>query len=483
MSGVTGLLESARRHRPTMGSYPGDAVVERAMAQVHGKAGPLAEPPAGSGLKPVLGEPGPPLVGKTLLFMRQGPALALDHYRRFGPVSWTNMFGMPMVTVIGPEATQAVLTNKDKAFSQDGWAWFIGPFFKRGLMLLDGEEHLLHRRIMQEAFTRPRLESYLDLLVQTIDARVPTWETDRPFELYPRVKDLSLDIATAVFMGAPHDEETAVVRDAFEDCVRAGLSLVRFPVPGLRWSRGLRSRALLEDYFRRRIPAKRASDDQDLFAVMCRVQTDEGQRFSDEDIVSHMIFLMMAAHDTSTITATATAYFLAKHPEWQERCREESQAYGDGVMDLAGTEKLETLDACFHEAMRLVTPVPGMARRTVKDTDVAGHFVPKGTMVSVSGWASHLNADIWAAADTFDPERFLVRHEEKQHRFASVPFGGGVHKCIGMNFGRAEVKALLHRLLLTYRLEVPEGYEVRWDMTSLPTPSDGLPVVLRRLPS
>ena len=47
-----------------------------------------------------------------------------------------------------------------------------------------------------------------------------------------------------------------------------------------------------------------------------------------------------------------------------------------------------------------------------------------------------------------------------------MPFGGGVHKCIGMHFGRAEVKALVHRILLSYRIELPDdGYEVRWDMT------------------
>jgi hypothetical protein len=50
-----------------------------------------------------------------------------------------------------------------------------------------------------------------------------------------------------------------------------------------------------------------------------------------------------------------------------------------------------------------------------------------------------------------------------------------------MHFGRGEVKALVHRILLTYRLELPVDYQVRWDMTSLPTPADGLPIVLHRL--
>src|SRR4051794_20084776 len=370
--------------RPTVGSYPGDKYVEAVVGRVHGHAAPPAEPPARSGLKPVMGEPGLPLLGKTVTMMRQGPALSLEQYSRFGPVSWFNAFGMKIVTLVGPEACQAALVNRDKKFSQNGWEWFIGPFFKRGLMLLDGDEHHYHRRIMQEAFTRPRLESYLDQLVPILDDRIVSWPANEPFLLYPALKDLSLAVATAVFMGTPPEqrdtEETREVAQAFIDCVRAGLSLVRFPVPGLRWSKGLHGRKVLEEYFRSRIPAKRASDDQDLFAALCHVETDEGHSFTDDDVVSHMIFLMMAAHDTATITATTVSYFLAKNPERQPGCREGSPpvrgGYGGTPRPPPGPEKRESLALVFNEAMPLVSPVAAMARRTTEDTDILGHYVP-----------------------------------------------------------------------------------------------------------
>jgi cytochrome P450 len=334
---------------------------------------------------------------------------------------------------------------------------------------------------MQGAFTAERLAGYLGPMNETIERGLARWPAGE-LRFYPTVKQLTLDVATRTFMADQVGQGSQRVNDAFSDSVRAATSFVRFPVPGLRWARGLKGRAVLEDYFRTRIPAKRASSDEDLFAALCHVETDDGHAFGDEDVVSHMIFLVMAAHDTSTITTTSVCYFLARHPEWQERCRQESLAYGDGSIDLPGTEKLESLDLVFQEAMRLVTPVPGMARRAVEDTEVCGHYIPAGTMVSVGSWASHLLPNLWAAADDFDPSRFdEPRREDKQHRYAAMPFGGGVHKCIGMHFGRAEVKALVHRILLTYRIEVPDDYEVRWDMTSLPTPADGLPVVLRPL--
>ena len=119
----------------------------------------LSPPPAG--LEPIMGEPGPPLIGHTVAMQRLGLSYAMKRYRTHGPVSWLNAFGITTVSASGPDATQEVLANRDKAYSQQGWEYLIGPFFNRGLMLLDFEEHLHHRRIMQMAFTADRLSGYM----------------------------------------------------------------------------------------------------------------------------------------------------------------------------------------------------------------------------------------------------------------------------------------------------------------------------------
>jgi cytochrome P450 len=61
-----------------------------------------------------------------------------------------------------------------------------------------------------------------------------------------------------------------------------------------------------------------------------------------------------------------------------------------------------------------------------------------------------------------------------------MPFGGGVHKCIGMHFGTQEVKTIAHELVRRFEWTVPADYDVRWDPTALPLPRDGLPISLRR---
>jgi len=96
---------------------------------------------------------------------------------------------------------------------------------------------------------------------------------------------------------------------------------------------------------------------------------------------------------------------------------------------------------------------------------------------------NHRLPELWTDPLKFDPERFTEpRSEHKQHRYAFNPFGGGAHRCIGMAFGRLEVKAILHRMLRRYRLELPHpGYQTRWDYGGMPIPMDGMPIVLRPL--
>src|SRR5882762_3243344 len=478
---MTVVADLARRHRPTLGSFPGAGVVERRLRTHAWPARPLAGAPPGSGLVAVPGDAGLPVVGHTFEMLRSGPDYMMQRYREYGPVSWAHSLGTTIVAAVGPDATQAVLANKDKAFSQTGWEYFIGPFFRRGLMLLDFAEHHQHRRIMQEAFTRDRLAGYLASMDALIADRVTHWAPG-PLRFYDVMRRLSLDVATVVFMARDDATDSRRLTGAFNDMVHAGTAVLRFPVPGLRWSAGLRGRRLMEAYFRSTMPAKRASDGADLFAALCHAETDDGRRFDDDDVVNHMIFLMMAAHDTSTTTTCAMAYYLAAYPEWQERARAQSDALGDGPVDLDAIGTLTTLDLVMNESLRLVAPVPQVVRRTVRDTELLGHHVPAGTITAVSPWLNHYLPEYWTNPERFDPERFADgRREDKSHRYAFLPFGGGAHKCIGMHFGGLEVKTVLHRLLRRYRFEVAPSYRVHWDTTALPFPSDGLPITLRGL--
>jgi cytochrome P450 len=451
------------------------ALLERSAGTV---GTPLSAAP--EGLRPVPGDEGLPLLGHALGYVRFGTDLNRRRSAHYGPVWWMRTPTGRAVVVGGPAATREVLTNRDKAFSQEGWRVLVDRFFHRGLMLMDFDEHRAHRRIMQEAFTAERITSYVDEAVPVIREVVPTWEG--ALRLYPTLKSMTLDIATRVFMDARSGPEADRINRAFVDCVRAANAFVRYPIPGTRWQKGLQGRTVLEKWFRDALPAKRAGDGDDLFTALCHAVTPEGERFSDDDVVNHMIFLMMAAHDTSTIATASAAYHLARNPEWQEKARAESLALGDTPPDVAALKSLTTLELVVKEALRMDAPVPVVMRTAVKDTSVAGYHVPKGTRVVVAQGVNHYDPTCWTDPETFDPDRFSeARREDRSDRDAWIPFGGGVHKCIGLHFGTYEVTAILHEMLRTYRWEIEPGHTLRWDNTSLPVPVGGIPVRLHRL--
>jgi cytochrome P450 len=195
-----------------------------------------------------------------------------------------------------------------------------------------------------------------------------------------------------------------------------------------------------------------------------------------------MIFVLMAAHDTTTITLTTMAYYLAKFPNWQQRLRAESLALGRPRLEFDDLDTLTGIDMVMKESQRLVAPALVLGRRVVKDTEILGYHIPAGTTVVVPLLTNHHMPEYWPDPERFDPERFAPdRREDRVHRYAWAPFGGGAHKCIGQHFAGMQIKNILHQWLLRYRWSVPAHYIWRLDTTSLPRPKDKLPVQLDRL--
>ncbi|WP_330254710.1 cytochrome P450 [Nocardia sp. NBC_00565] len=466
---------------------PDDQLLDRALLRVPERRRVLASPPRGSTAAPVHGDVGLPYFGRGLHYLRWGPAELMQRYRRYGPVSLHSSLGIDRVLVCGPEAIDEVLGKRRRDFGQ-GWDYFIGPFFGRGLLLLEFDEHMFHRRIMQQAFTRERLEAHLARLTPVARAAIGRWapREGRTVRLYPTIKELTLEIAGETFMAVDVGAQRRRLIDAFIDCTHAGLAIIRHPVPGGHWRAGLRGRKVLEQYFTAMLPQKRRTESADFFSGLCHARTEDGAEFSDTDVVNHMIFLIMAAHDTTTTTATAVAYYLGKHPRWQDRVRAEVRTVdaeiGGAAPTIADLDRLHDLDLVIKETLRLMPPVPGLARRSVRDTEILGQYIPAGTPIDCAYHINHFLPELWTRPELFDPERFSeARREDKSHRLAWLPFGAGAHKCIGMHFGTLEVKTIIAALVRAYAWELPGDYRMPWGFTTIPFPRDGAPVALRRL--
>ena len=109
-----------------------------------------------------------------------------------------------------------------------------------------------------------------------------------------------------------------------------------------------------------------------LFSRLCRARSEDGEALADSDVLDHMIFLMMAAHDTTTSTLTSLTYELAKHPEWQERAREESRALGEAQPGFEALGGLSALTLAMNETLRRYPPLPVIPRVATADFEFGG---------------------------------------------------------------------------------------------------------------
>lgn len=173
------LLDQAKRRlAPTLNNLPGLGAVEKRLLAHDWKQQVMVEAPPGGGLKPVIGDKGLPIIGHMMMF-RGGPDYMLHVYQTRGPIMYVDSPALPAVVAMGPDAAQIICSNRNKDYSQRFWHQVIGPFFNRGLMLLDFEEHMYHRRIMQEAFTRSRLTGYVEHIDRVMSHVVAhDWATD-----------------------------------------------------------------------------------------------------------------------------------------------------------------------------------------------------------------------------------------------------------------------------------------------------------------
>lgn len=403
---------------------------------------------------------------------------------RHGATARLDLGFIRYVYLFGPDANRFVLLDKERIFSaRKPWMFIMGKIFPNGLLLRDGEEHKQHRKIMREAFTRPALREYGARMAPLIAEGLAAWDAaPRPFLAFRAYKELTLDIAARIFVGVELGPETTRMNGVFEDLVAASMSKIRLRIPGLEFHRGLTGRAAMVRYFGGMLAARRAAQGSDMFSRLCRARSEEGGALSDPDIIDHMIFLMMAAHDTTTSTLTSMTYELAKHPDWQERVRAECRALGAVPPGFDDLDQLPALTLVMKETLRRYPPLPVIPRVATADCEWNGYAIPRDTMVVVSPIHTHHMPEWWSEPLRFDPDRFSeARAEDQRHPQAWVPFGGGPHLCLGMHFAELQIKAIMHQLVQRYRWSVPAGYTMPVQQAPISKPLDGLPLLLERV--
>lgn len=423
-----------------------------------------------------------PFVGSTLEFAQDINALIVDCWKKYGKVFKIRVLGENIVGLAGPEANKMVLHDEQDDFlSKEGWNFVIGDLFKDAIMLSDGEQHARYRRIMQSAFHRDPMMGYLDVIEKATEEYFDHEIEIRHGKLitYPAMVRLTMKIAGKLFFGVQFDDKQL---DAIMDVTKASMSPLHVEIPYTVYWKGMQARRMLTAFYRDRIRANKKNPGEDMFAQMCVAKSDQGEMFSDEEIINQMIFLMMASHDTTTSTLTSMVYETARYPEWQDRMRAESEAfYAKGPLEYNRLKEFKDINLVLNECLRLHPALVVIPRMAMKDFTYAGYRIPKGTRVAISTYATHILPEVWSDPLQFDPERFNEeRAEHKKVAYSFIPFGGGRHLCIGKYFAEMEAKIVMSHFVKRFAWKVPPKYTMKY-APPLNHPHDGLPVFIERL--
>ena len=435
-------------------------------------------------LSHIPGSFGLPIIGDTFKLVKDFNGTIDNQHKKYGPISRFALAGFKGVMVIGADHYQTVFLDRDKNFSTEmGYAGSLGRFYKGSLLLRDHDEHRYQRRMMQTAFKNDAMKGYMAQMAPIVDESLARWTDEDDFHFFPNIKQTLLDVAAKIFVGLEElNEDAAKLNKAFLDVAEGLMGIVTKELPGTKYKKGKEGERFLNSFFGALIDERRAGNGTDTFSYFTRELNEDGEYFSDEEIIRHMTFLLFAAHDTTTSALSHLMYHLGQDKALQQRLREEVNGIQKPHLEYEDLAKLPECEAAIKEALRMHPSVQLQQRRTIRECEIGGYTIPANTILFLAPSYLHRDPTVWDSPDTFDIDRwFEPRNEHKRHSFGFVGFGGGAHKCIGMHFALMNAKMFLHQFLTKFEFELGADSSHTFQTIPMPKPADDLPLLIRPL--
>ncbi|XP_022290648.2 cytochrome P450 3A24-like [Crassostrea virginica] len=177
---------------------------------------------------------------------------------------------------------------------------------------------------------------------------------------------------------------------------------------------------------------------------------DNGSRrgLTSKEIISNSVLFFFAGYETTSATLSFFTYFLALHQDVQQKLYEEIVTeLGEEEPGYNNVGKLQYMDMCLKEAMRLYPASSRTDRTCVRDTEVNGLKIPKDMQIAIPIWVLHHSDKLWEDPEKFDPERFSPENQAKMNPYQYMPFGFGPRICIGKRLAITEMKVAIIKLL------------------------------------
>ena len=179
----------------------------------------------------------------------------------------------------------------------------------------------------------------------------------------------------------------------------------------------------LYPYFTRYVEERRASPRDDVLTQLATVRFADGELPEVLDVVRIAVFLFAAGQETTARVLTTGMRILAQRPALADELRDNP----------------DTIPNFIEECLRFESPIKGSYRLAVRDTQLAGVNIPRGSIVMAMNGAANRDVRVFEDADRFDPKRSNARR--------NITFGHGEHFCPGASLARAESRISFQQLL------------------------------------
>lgn len=229
------------------------------------------ERPDNRDLRQIPGDYGLPLIGNALSLAANPLKFCDERFQRYGAISRFAMGPSHMVLALGPDNARALHLDVEKNFSSAKGLGHFESLIGGSLIMKDFEEHRFQRRLMQTAFKKSSMDSYMvHINAICIDTLRPLYGAD-DFQLYGQARSALLEIAAQTFTGVTgQGRESTKLKASFEEFIDGFNFIFQVNLPGFSYRRSLRAKKYIAAFIRDLIADKRHNNDSDILAHWVR---------------------------------------------------------------------------------------------------------------------------------------------------------------------------------------------------------------------
>jgi cytochrome P450 len=358
------------------------------------------------------------------------PAVVADPYPAFrraraeAPVQWHEGLGL-WLAFTHAEAN-AVLRDRrlGRIWRDKEPAERFGSFnliHRNAILEMEPPDHTRLRRLISTAFARghvERLRPWVEELAgRLVDGLVERSGGAEPVDLLGGMAGQLPVAVIAELLGVPEAD-----RPLLRPWSNAIVKMYEYGRTTEIESAAENAAAEFVAYLRELAADRRANPGEDLLSHLVQVRDTEGDRLTEDELVTTCILLLNAGHEATVNVSGNGTLALLRHPDQLRRLRDDPSL----------------LPTAIEELMRFDSPLQLFERTATEDVEIGGVTVARGQKIAALLGSANHDPAVFADPDTLD-----VGRVENPH----ISFGAGIHFCIGAPLARVELQASFGALL------------------------------------